>query len=297
MRLRGLFAAPAVLLLLAGCSSGEDTTPGATETTTSTQAGNERGATEASVGQPVQRADGAYTITADSFVEPTGCDTYGEDKSPADTGERLVLASFTFESHDVPLTRSYLMPMDFYSVTDGTVKPTPNIGGEYQCEGGAEGRPALNQPLPNSRFVRTETFLVPIGAQQLGYRDPETRQAFEWDITQVQPAAPPPATEAPAATPTYEAEPTYTPEQPAYTAPAPAETTSSLEYNCSDAAWRESMGAEGDRLCGSTWQPYTQPPVPVTPDYGGGQSSGESQMQWGCQQGYIDPVTCQQYGY
>ena len=67
---------------------------------------------------------------------------------------------------------------------------TPNIGGEYECAGGAEGREELVEPLPNSSFVRTETFLVSLGAQVLGYRDPETRQAFEWDISQVPLAAP-----------------------------------------------------------------------------------------------------------
>ncbi|WFS15172.1 DUF2510 domain-containing protein [Rhodococcus aetherivorans] len=49
----------------------------------------------------------------------------------------------------------------------------------------------------------------------------------------------------------------------AYTPPPAPTTTLSLEYSCSDAAWRESMGAEGDALCGSTWTPYTQPPAPA----------------------------------
>lgn len=178
VRPKSVLTTTAALLLLAGCSSDEQPrpTPGTTSAAPST--GNPRGATIATLGEPVQRADGAYVITADNVIEPTGCDTYGEDRSPAETGSRLLLATFTFESRNTPLTGSYLMPTDFYSVTDGTVQPTPNIGGRYQCEDGAEGRAVLHQPLPNSRFVRTERFLVPLGAQFLGYRDPDTRQAF-----------------------------------------------------------------------------------------------------------------------
>jgi len=37
----------------------------------------------------------------------------------------------------------------------------------------------------------------------------------------------------------------------------------SLEYSCSDADWRDAMGAEGNALCGSTWTPRNQRP-PVT---------------------------------
>lgn len=36
-----------------------------------------------------------------------------------------------------------------------------------------------------------------------------------------------------------------------------------LEYSCSDADWRDAMGAEGNVLCGSTWTPRNQRP-PVT---------------------------------
>ncbi|MGW4339136.1 DUF2510 domain-containing protein [Rhodococcus koreensis] len=55
-----------------------------------------------------------------------------------------------------------------------------------------------------------------------------------------------------------------------HVAPVPPAPTRSLEYSCSDAAWREAMGAEGDALCGSTSRPrnqsqpttqYTPPPV------------------------------------
>jgi hypothetical protein len=50
-------------------------------------------------------------------------------------------------------------------------------------------------------------------------------------------------------------------------------STASLEFSCSDADWRESMGAEGDRLCGAPWTPptraqtseYTAPPP--APEY------------------------------
>lgn len=64
--------------------------------------------------------------------------------------------------------------------------------------------------------------------------------------------------------------PTTTP-PPVTTTVAPAPTTRSLEYSCSDATWRESMGAEGDELCGAPWKPrttvqqpaYTPPPAPA----------------------------------
>jgi hypothetical protein len=65
--------------------------------------------------------------------------------------------------------------------------------------------------------------------------------------------------------------PTTTPPL-ATTTVAPAPTTRSLEYSCSDATWREAMGAEGDELCGAPWKPrttvpqqpaYTPPPAPA----------------------------------
>lgn len=60
-------------------------------------------------------------------------------------------------------------------------------------------------------------------------------------------AAPLPTTTPPAVTTTFVPEP----------------TTRSLEYSCSDAAWRESMGAEGDELCGAPWKPRSQPTQPA----------------------------------
>lgn len=54
-----------------------------------------------------------------------------------------------------------------------------------------------------------------------------------------------------------------------YVEPVPATTSSpatNLEYSCSDADWRESMGAEGNALCGSTWTPYNQIPSPAPID-------------------------------
>lgn len=45
---------------------------------------------------------------------------------------------------------------------------------------------------------------------------------------------------------------------------APATTTTlSLEYSCSDAAWREMMGSEGYALCGAPWTPRNQPQTPA----------------------------------
>lgn len=65
---------------------------------------------------------------------------------------------------------------------------------------------------------------------------------------------------------------------PVTTTAAPAATSQhTLEYSCSDATWRESMGAQGDELCGAPWKPraqpvqpapaYTPPPVVPRPAY------------------------------
>ncbi len=51
---------------------------------------------------------------------------------------------------------------------------------------------------------------------------------------------------------------------PMTTTAAPVPTTGhTLEYSCSDATWRESMGAEGDELCGAPWKPRTTRPAPA----------------------------------
>ncbi len=95
-----------------------------------------------------------------------------------------------------------------------------------------------------------------------------TTTTAPWTATRFPPTTT--TTTAPAAVPLVpQAEATTT---TAYTPPPAPTTTRSLEYSCSDPAWRESMGSEGDTLCGSTWTPYTQPPAPAytpppTPDY------------------------------
>lgn len=252
-RFAAILLAAGVALIVPACSGGgDDAAPspvtGTSQTTVTVPAGNTRGAVESAIGEPVQRADGSYTLTATSFTDPGLCDTYGVDRSPADTGDRLILARFTFQTGSTPLSGSYLNPMDFYSVTGDVVEATPNIGGEYDCEGDAEGRTETNRPLPNSTVSVSESFLIPTAAQFLGYRDPETGEAFEWTLTDIAPAAP------------VEPTPVYVPPAVEPDLPAPVDE-GPLESSCSDAQWRESMGSEGDALCGSTWTGYAVTPA------------------------------------
>lgn len=51
--------------------------------------------------------------------------------------------------------------------------------------------------------------------------------------------------------------------EPTTQQPISTEPTASLEFSCSDSDWRESMGLEGDRLCGTTWVPRSQQPAPA----------------------------------
>ncbi|MGX6508305.1 hypothetical protein [Rhodococcus sp. SJ-2] len=185
MRLRAAFALVPAALLLAACSSGSDPEPAPSEPAVTTPAQEGRGAAQASIGEPVQRADGGYTLTLTNVTERTDCDTYGEERSPADTGDKLIVAEFLFETSSAPLPSHYLMPLEFYSVTGNRVATVPNVGGEYSCSGGVSGRTDLKQPFSNSSYERVETFMVPVEAEWLGYRDPDTRQAFEWDISGV----------------------------------------------------------------------------------------------------------------
>lgn len=55
----------------------------------------------------------------------------------------------------------------------------------------------------------------------------------------------------------------YVPTTQMMPAEPPPTSQRSLEYSCSDADWRDAMGAEGNALCGSTWTPRNQRP-PVT---------------------------------
>ena len=260
MRVTGLFVALIATLLVASCSAGDEAASSSTTSgsPTSTIAG--RGATVGQIGKPVERTDRAYKVTLASVVDPGVCDTDGTASSPSDTGDRLLVASFVFETSDIPLDSAYLAPADFYSVTDQTVRATPSIEGQYQCAGGSEGQTATNAPLPNANILRTETFRVPINAQLLGYRDPDTRQAFEWDVAGI-PAA---SSQEPAVSPPPEiAEPTTATQPPENPDPAPEPVVippattvapdpdscvegttrysenSGITYTCRDGSWHE----------------------------------------------------------
>jgi hypothetical protein len=260
MRFASLFVALVATVLVASCSTNDNATSSSqtSSSPTSTIAG--RGATVGQIGKPVERNDGAYTITLKSVVDPGVCDTSGTTRSPSDSGDRLLVATFVLETSETPLDGAYLATTDFYSVTDQIVRATPSIDGQYQCAGGSEGGSAMIDPLPNAQILRTETFSVPINAQLLGYRDPDTRQAFEWDITGIptapseEPAVPPPpATEEPTTAPEPPADPTTAPEPvlippPTTVAPDPDScvegTTryspnSGITYTCRDGSWHE----------------------------------------------------------
>ena len=261
MRITRLFVAVIATLLVASCSSDDQVTSSSSTSgsPTSTIAG--RGATVGQFGKPIERTDDAYKITLASVVDPGVCDTNGTANSPSDTGDRLLVATFVFGTSNIPLDSAYLAATDFYSVTDQTVRATPSIEGQYQCQGGSEGETATNEPLPNANILRTETFRVPINAQLLGYRDPDTRQAFEWDIagipaasSQDEPgASPPPET----AQPTTATQPPQNPApapEPVVIPPAPTiapdpdtcvegttrySENSGITYTCRDGSWHE----------------------------------------------------------
>lgn len=59
----------------------------------------------------------------------------------------------------------------------------------------------------------------------------------------------------------------YVPTTQMMPAEPPPTSQRSLEYSCSDADWRDAMGAEGNALCGSTWTPrnQSQPTTQYTP--------------------------------
>ncbi len=260
MRIPGLSFALIATLLIASCSSddgGSSSSP-TSSSPTSTSAG--RGATVGQIGKPVERTDGAYKITLVGAVDPGVCDSVGTAGPPSDAVDRLLVATFILETSDIPLDSAYLATPDFYTVTDQTVRATPSVEDQYQCAGGSEGRTATNDPLPNAQILRTETFRLPITAQLLGYRDPDTRQAFEWDITGIpaassqESAAPPPPETAQPTTATQPPEnPDPAPEPvvipPATTvAPDPDScvegTTryhenSGITYTCRDGSWHE----------------------------------------------------------
>src|SRR4051794_23536572 len=112
MRIIRVLVALTATLLVAACSSDDEAT---SDTPTSTIAG--RGATVGEIGKPVERTDGAYKITLVNVVDPGVCDTYGKAISPSDTGDRLLVANYLFETSDIPLKSAYLAPADFYTVT------------------------------------------------------------------------------------------------------------------------------------------------------------------------------------
>jgi hypothetical protein len=260
MRITSLFVALIATLLVASCSSDDEAASSSSTSSSPTSTIAGRGATVGQIGKAVERTDGAYKITLVSVVDPGVCDTYDTARSPGDTGDRLLVATFDFETSDIPLDGAYLATMDFYSVTEQTVRATPNIEGRYQCEGGSEGQAATNNPLPNAHILRTETFSVPVKAQLLGYRDPDTRQAFEWDVTGIPTASsqepavpPPPVTAQPTTAPQPPENPDPAPEPvliPPVTTTAPdpdscVEGTtrysenSGITYTCRDGSWHE----------------------------------------------------------
>ncbi|PZU00034.1 MAG: hypothetical protein DI630_15585 [Gordonia sp. (in: high G+C Gram-positive bacteria)] len=260
MRLTGFVVALIATLLIASCSSDDESTSSSPTSTSPTSTTAGRGATVGQIGKPAQRVDGAYKITLISVVDPGVCDTENTARPPSDTGDRLLVATFVFETSNIPLDGAYLATTNFYSVTDQTVRATQNVEDQYQCGVNSEGQTATNNPLPNAQILRTGIFRVPVQAQLLGYRDPDTRQAFEWDITGIptapsqEPAvAPPPETAQPTtATPPPE-EPDPAPEPvviPPATTVAPdldscVEGTtryhenSGITYTCRDGSWHE----------------------------------------------------------
>lgn len=252
MRTPSLFVALAATFLIASCSSDSHTGSSSPTSGSSTSTIVGRGATVGEIGEPVERSDGAYKLTLVSGEFSGVCEATPE--SPGDTDNRTLVATFALETSNTPLKGEYLSPSDFYSVTGQTVQATPDIGG--RCESISEGRSATNDPLPNARILRTETLLVPIAAQRLGYRDPVTRQAFEWDITRI-PAATPeaPATPPPPTTPEPTTAPRPTPAPgPVWTPPTTSSApnpdscvegstryseNSGITYTCRNGTWHE----------------------------------------------------------
>ncbi len=98
----------------------------------------------------------------------------------------------------------------------------------------------------------------------------------------------------------------------------------SLEFKCSDPTWRANNGDHGDQQCGSDWDgsnsgevpqeyqqyqeetgyPYSYEEYEQLPGYqkcgtacGQAPTSGETQLQYGCEQGYIPEEQCTQAGF
>jgi hypothetical protein len=235
MRITTTVVAFVAMLLVASCSSNDQSS---SNPPTSKVAG--RGATTGRIGEPIERMDGAYKITLESIVNPGFCDTYGAASSPIDTGQ--------------------------------TVRAMPIIEGQYGCAGDTDGQTQADNPLSNTRSSHIKIFRVPVEANLLGYRDPYTRQAFEWDVTGIAPApyrgpeiAPIPSTdqlpiepqEVEVMVPPPATEQTYTPQpvpEPEVTPPADAITpdfdncvegttmyseNAGITYTCRDGSFRE----------------------------------------------------------
>ncbi|MBY6676512.1 hypothetical protein HQ314_06255 [Rhodococcus sp. BP-332] len=267
MRITTTVVAFVAMLLVASCSSNDQSS---SNPPTSKVAG--RGATTGRIGEPIERMDGAYKITLESIVNPGICDTYGAASSPIDTGDELLVATFALETAAIPLTGTYLATADFYTVTGQTVRAMPIIEGQYGCAGDTDGQTQADNPLSNTRSSHIKIFRVPVEANLLGYRDPYTRQAFEWDVTGIAPApyrgpeiAPIPSTdqlpiepqEVEVMVPPPATEQTYTPQpvpEPEVTPPADAITpdfdncvegttmyseNAGITYTCRDGSFRE----------------------------------------------------------
>lgn len=261
MRIARLCIALIAALSVASCASGDEGVSSSSTLRSPTTTVDGRGATAARIGEPVERADGAYKITLEGVVDPGDCASSSTARSSSDTNDRLLVARFVFETSGIPLDGEFLATTDFYTVTEQTVRTTPNIDGKFQCENGIEGRAATNDPLPNARILRTETLLVPSEAQLLGYRDPDTREAFEWNIAGVPTAPsqaaptvlPPPTTVPPTTAPQPPADATPT-SGPVVTSPTTAvaptsescvegttrySPNSGITYTCRNGSWRE----------------------------------------------------------
>lgn len=184
----------AAVVALAACGS-DDGSSGSTESTAvvSNSDHNSRGAVEASLGEAVARPDGAYTLTMTKLVEhgQNECSTYGESRTPASDGIRLISAHMLLDTGpSIPPGAMPTYVPNFYAAdASGLVKSDIAAGGEYSCNGDGEGRAAANQnPMPNARIERIETFMVPVGSKVLGYRESQTRSdafAIEWPLDAV----------------------------------------------------------------------------------------------------------------
>lgn len=176
---------------LVACGTGATGVDGAESPTVTVNSDlNSRGATEAALGESITRPDEAYTLTMTQMVErgQSECSTYGKERTPEGDGIRLITAHMILETGVAipPGVIPTYVPNFYATDADGMVKSNIGGGGEYSCAGDGEGRSAANQnPMPNAKIERTETFMVPIGSVALGYREMTPSGgpfAVEWSL-------------------------------------------------------------------------------------------------------------------